>query len=613
MVSLVAGEDESPQEPGIIPVSGLDQLDALGQAVLGWRGDTTPRQTWLFGAVALYTRSDDVKDPFPNFQRLVPGKIWPDLKNMSSYSLNELADGVLMHTGDMVAWRPTKSFSDLSSDQQMLAYLTGMRHLVMLESTIGDSVFWPMLRETAKRTRYTHNITDTLGVVLAERTNPVLANEFLKALASPDRSDLELRSVKEVNGSYSLEIHQNGAWSFPFEILAVTHDGDSLRFRQVELVGTEFRFLSLKRIKHIELDPDHHLVEIYRFNNHWPRIRGNWRIQPFWALPDWEVFKVVVSPVSWQDWGSQQRYGLRLNGGFGIDLMPVYPSDYRHRYSLEANSYGPMDQLESWGVRGSYQHPISWTYRLFLNATGHTYEDWQGYSVGVINYPGNQRYFIQGPDIRFRRLRLGTGYDAYQDRDTWEAPQRIRYARLDYTTFSLTDVGNRMNVRISGAYGRTNTRGEDDFILIRSKVDLSGVFASWLSGDIRIVTGYQSENMPLAYRFSDSHRWNSTLAWLPRFRGQPRYGDPVSKYLGVSFSTGYWFTWVQAKLFASTLLFSDGTDLLFDDRPRYAVGLGLEHSSFFTAGFYVPFWQSHPLPGEEPWGWRYEWKFEWNL
>ena len=83
--------------------------------------------------------------------------------------------------------------------------------------------------------------------------------------------------------------------------------------------------------------------------------------------------------------------------------------------------------------------------------------------------------------------------------------------------------------------------------------------------------------------------------------------------LGVSFSTGYWFSWVEMKLFASGLLYGEGVDLLFDTQPRYAAGIGLEHKSFFTAGLYFPLWQSHPLAGEDEWDWRYEWKFEWNL
>lgn len=599
------------------PIEGsLDGLDALGQALLRWDDPEQIRETWLFGSIALYSRSSDVLgrgDPFPNFQRIVPGNLWPDFKNMSYNSLNELADGVLMHSGDMVAWKPTGSFRELTTVQQLLAYLTGMRHLTMLQATLGDSLFWEILRETATRTDHAQNITDTLGIVLGEYRDPALAKEFLKALASPDRSDIELRSVRERNGSYTLDIRQLGAWDFPFDIMATTHDGDTLLFEQVDLVGTEFIFVSMKKVRHIELDPSHHLVEVFRYNNHWPRIRGNWRIQPFWALPDWESFRVVATPVLWKDWGSEQRVGVKLSGGFGIDLMPAYPADYRHRYSLEANSFGPVDLQESWGLRAKYQHPISWTYRLFVNAGAHGYADWQGYSLSLVNYPGLQRYLIQGPEIRFRRLSLGGGYDAYQDRNTWEDPQRLRYLRLDYSTFSLTDVGNRMNVNINSAYGQSDLGQYADFFVLKTKVDLSGVFWNWLSGDFRLVSGLQSDAMPLPYRFTYEQRWNSSLAQLPRFRGQPRYADPVSKYLGLSFSTGYWFSWAQAKLFASGLLFNHGEDMLLEAQPRYAAGVGLEHKSFFTLGFYVPFWQSHPLEGEEPWAWRYEWKFEWNL
>jgi hypothetical protein len=47
--------------------------------------------------------------------------------------------------------------------------------------------------------------------------------------------------------------------------------------------------------------------------------------------------------------------------------------------------------------------------------------------------------------------------------------------------------------------------------------------------------------------------------------------------------------------------------------PYHAAGIGFEHKSFFTAGFYFPVWQSHPIEGEESWAWRYQWKLTWNL
>ena len=471
---LTAQEIETAEKPDLWePV--VTQLDALGQAILRWPEPTEERESWVFGSIALYTRRGGATgrgDPLPNFQRIIPEMLWPDFKHMTFEGLNELGDGLLYHSGDMLAWRPTQSFRSLDNEQQILAYLTGMRHLRMLEATIGDTLFWQVMRESVSRTDYAYNLCDTLGVVLAEHSTEVLAGKFLKALASPDRSDLELRSVKRTNGSYTLDIRQNGAWSFPFDILAISTEGDSILFQNIDLLGPDFRFVSMQRIKRIILDPEHKIVEVYRFNNHWPRIRGNWRIQPLWALPDWEALRVVVSPVVWQDWDSEQRYGLKIGGGFGVDLMPAYPADFRHRYTLEANSFGPVDQMESWGVRASYHHPISWTYRLFMNGRAHSFQDWQGYKIGLTNYPGSQRYLIQGPDIRFRRINLSAGYDAYQDRSTWGDPQRLRYLQLDYVTFSLTESGNRMNVKLNGAWGRSSETHIDNYYVFKSKVDL---------------------------------------------------------------------------------------------------------------------------------------------
>ena len=610
-VSLFGATDEKP------PISLLVQeWNELGQTILRWHADDRNPRTWLFGAVGLFALQagpSGEDPPFPVVQRILP-PLWPDVKDLKNKDLYEIADGILYQTGDMVAWQPGVAFGQLSSEKQALACLTGMRHLSMLEASIGPTTFWAVLRESVNRCIYAPVLTDTLIQVLAEHTSTTLAGHFAQALASPDRTDIELREVRHQGDWYTLDIRQRGAWSFPFDIDAITSEGDTLCFRQVELVGNQFRFLSIRPIRRIELDPHHDLVEIYRFNNHWPRLRGNLVVQPFFTLPNWEEFSISVNPSSWKDWGQETRYGIKLSGGFGIDLMPAYPSDYRHRFSLEANSYGPVDEVESWGLSATYAHPLSWSRRLFLESEGITYRDWQGLRMTFTLYPGLQRYFIQGPDIRFRRLTMTAGVDAYDNAAVWGYSQRLRFLGLGYYTLALTRSGNRVKADVRGVRGRSSeVELVDRFWILRGNVELAGVLMNWLTGDLRMVAGIQSLNIPPPYRFSHDHYWNSSLAWLPRFQGQPLYTDPVNRYLGLSFSTGFWVKWIQIKGFASSLLFNDGQVPLTRVQPRYALGFGLEHKSFFTAGMYFPIWQSHPLPGEEQLAWRTEWRFEWNL
>ena len=103
------------------------------------------------------------------------------------------------------------------------------------------------------------------------------------------------------------------------------------------------------------------------------------------------------------------------------------------------------------------------------------------------------------------------------------------------------------------------------------------------------------------------------LAALPIFRGQSKISYQTNNYMGLSLSGGYMLSWFQMKLFASSMLYDHDGLKLSEAKPHYATGFGFEHKSFFTAGFYFPVWQSHPIEGENQWAWRYQWRLTWNL
>ncbi len=616
MTLLVGGAiraEETPPSPAAAFVANWDEL---GRAILRWEGEPADPASWLLGATGLYALQagpSRSRNPLPALQRLTPA-LWSDTRNLTYDQLYTMADGILNQTGDMVAWRPGVPFASLSPEQQSLACVTGMRHLSMLAATLGDSTFWEVLRETRQRSGDMENATDVLLEVLRVRAGNTIADGFGVALASPDRTDLDLRSVRHKQNWYVLDIRRNGPWSFPFDIRAVTVDGDTLWFDNVSLLGNQFRFHSPARVRSVVLDPHHDLVEIYRFNNHWPRLRGNVRIQPFYTLPSWETLSIAIKPSFWQDWKQEKHYGLKFVSGFGVNLMPIYPADYRHRLSLEFTAAGDLEQPEDWGVRADYQHPVSWSRRIFFKARVQAFEEREGAALTLIAYPGHQRYLIQGPNIRYRRLSTTFGGDRFAHDATWELTQRLQYLALGYNSLALTRSGNRLDLSYNAALGkRLDPPAASTFHVLKTRINLGGVFMHWLAGDLSLVAGEQSRRIPLPYRFTNSHAWNSSLAWLPRFRGQPLKEREVSQYLGLSFSTGYWYRWLEVKAFASTLFYGDGAGSLFSVGPSNAVGFGLEHRSFITAAMYFPLWQSDPPAGEDPWAFRVEWKLEWNL
>ncbi len=588
----------------------LNEIDEMGRTLSNWKGDSLDQGSWFFGSYAMLLLSNNGKGenvPFAGLEAVVPA-LWSDFKYMTPRYLVELAGGALSN-GNLMSIRKDLVFNKLRTEERFILEVAGFSYLRMLHGTIGDSLFTVVVNDAIQFSADPSCITDELIKSMSTHCCGDLALQFERALTSSRWSDVNLDYVKTRQNSVEIGIEHLGIWHFPVEVLVISTSGDSTSYIY-ELNQTTPLTIPKTDVAEVILDADHLLAEYFRYNNRWPRLHHNIHIQPFGALPDWSSYRMTINPTVWSDWDGKKRFGLKLTSGFGVDLWPAYPSDYRHRVSIELNGHTAYDSKTSWGGRVSYGHPINLDNRLFSHFTAHSYNDWTGLSFGLTRYVGKQTYLIQGPRLTYQRVGIAFEYDRYADSLIWNQNQNIQIVKGSYSGLSLTKLGDRIYFRSNIASGKGP---QGNFSIITAQTDLSGVFWGWLVGGVQFVTGFQSRSTPGPYQFTHDYAWQDGMAAIPNFRGQTKLTENTNDYMGLSISGGYWMKGIQLKLFTSSMIVDMdeiGWDLV---KPHYAAGFGFEHKSFFTAGLYFPLWQSHPIEGEEPWAWRYQARLVWNL
>ena len=610
MIPTLQGQDSSSTPPDNPLDIYLDEMDEMGRTLSGWRGENNGEGSWFFGSFAMVLLRNNGKggnQPYPGLESIVPA-LWSDFKYLTPRYLVELAGGALSN-GNLMAIAKTIDYNKLRAEQKFIIQVAGFAHLRMLQGTIGDSLFSQIVHATLQASPSAASITQNLIETISMNCCPELGKQFELALTSSRWTDVELKSVRLMGDSTKIQIQQNGIWHFPVEVLVISESGDST-FHDYDLSRTSDLVIPEVNVSKVVLDPEHILVEYFRYNNTWPRLKDNLHLQPFAALPDWRGYRITVNPTIWSDWDDEKRYGLKFTSGFGVDLWPAYPSDYKHRITFELNAHAPSDSSYQWGSSFSYGTPVNLDNRLFSQFNLHNYTDWDGISLGFTRYIGKQSYLIQGPRLTYQRVNLTIEHDHYADEQVWVRDQEIKILKGSYTALSITRLGDRLHLVMRTGYGD----GPDgSFAVAKSNLDLTGVFWGWLVGGLQFVGGTQSTNTPEPYQFSHNYAWQDGLSAMPNFRGQNKLDHRTNDYLGVGISGGYWMSGIQLKVFTSSMVV-DMQSLGWDKVEAHnAAGFGFEHTSFFTAGLYFPLWQSHPLEGEKPWAWRYQWRLTWNL
>lgn len=597
-------QEENPLDEYLI------YLDEMGRTLSRWQGDDIEMGSWFFSAYAMMLMQGPAENDlqaFSTLERWVPS-LWSDFKQLNPRYLIELAGGALAFD-ELMKLDNSGNFALKRPEEQYILVIAGYSYLRMLEGTVGDSLLRDIVRSAMRTNPSFPDIESSLVQAISVHYDSWVGKQFGLALSSSEWLDAEIVSVRNRGDSLRVKIDYRSSWAFPLDVLLISKNKDStiVRFNPAK---EEQMIVARDQADKIIIDPNHTLAEYYRYNNTWPRINRPVHLQPFAVLPDWSSYRIKVSPVAWSDWDDEKRYGLKFTSGFGVDLWPAYPSDYRHRFSLEINAHTKLDESTYYGGRLNYGHPVNRDRRLFSEFRIHQFSDWTGASAGLVKYVGRQSFLIQGTRLKYQRVKLSIETDSYQDTSIWKIDQRVNVLRLGYRGLSVTRYGDRLFVNIQSAYGRSDL---GDFAMLKTNIDLSGVFWEKIVTGIQMVGGSQSPDTPCPYQFTHNYAWQDNLAAIPNFRGQTKLDHPTNNYLGLSVAGGYWLSWLQAKMFGSTMIFDNAGTMLSEARPHHAFGFGVEHKSFFTLGLYFPIWQSHPIEGEDPWAWRTQWRLVWNL
>lgn len=587
-------------------------LDTLGKALVRHEPRPGENTSWFYGAYALLQMENSEptpRHPLGNLNKIIP-PVWGDLKNLTMNDLIRKIDAMLTHGVTVPLYRPERKFAIQTAEERLVNYFNGMRHLQMLRYTLGDSLFTIIVRTTDNSGENGWALTDTLINQIGEFASPELAQAFFQALKTSSRTDPALEKVRNQPGSVLIQLHQLGVWNFPVTLKLISEKNDTVLHKGIWPQPEPLTFPTEARIKKVIVDPDKRLVEINLYNNYWPSFPQTWSIQPFWGLPSWEYYKLVVSPFSWRDWNEIKRYGVRVSGGIGIDLMPLYPSDYRQRWMLELSAYGDANQKDQWGVKLDYGHPLSWPHRLFLNIKTDVFKDFQQAEFRLTKYVGQSRYPFQGFQLQYHRYTGSSGFLHYDNPVVWNQHLRIPFFSLNVTRFMLTENGHHLHYQgtvLSGWDGNSSRR--KPFSIYRGQISLGGVLAGWLRAEFTGVGGYEGGPVPYPFEFTQNRGWVHSTAVIPGLQGQATRQTPAYAYMGNRISLGYWFDTFQPKIFASSIIYGDSQTPFEKGVLEKAVGVGFEHQSFFFMGVYFPFWRSNPAPGENQWAFRYQWKF----
>ena len=588
-------------------------LDTLGKALVRHQAKPGENISWFYGAYALLQMENSeptTRSPLGDLNKIIPS-IWGDLKYLTMNDLIRKIDAVLTHGVTVPLYRPERNFAVQTAEERLVNYFNGMRHLQMLRNALGDSVFNLVVQTTDNSGENGWALTDTLINQIGRFASPEIARTFFQALKTSSRTDPAIKSVKTNSaGNVIIELTQEGAWNFPVTLQFITEKSDTMWLNGVWPQAVPLEFPVSAAIDKIIVDPDKQLVEINRYNNFWPKFPQTLSIQPLWGIPSWESYKIVFTPFSWRDWNETKRYGVRFSGGIGIDLMPLYPSEYRHRWMMEVSAYGSADQPEQWGVRLDYGHPLSWPQRLFVNVKTDLFKDFQQAEVKLTKYVGQSRYPFQGFQLQYHRYTASSGMLRYDNQTVWQKNLRIPFASLNVSRFMLTESGHQLHYQGTVLTGWNGYKPWGiPFSLYRGRISMGGVLGGWLRGEFSGVGGYESGAVPYAFEFTQNRGWVHSTAVIPGLQGQAVRQIPANAYLGSHVSLGYWFDTFQPKIFASGIIYGD-PQIPFEKAPlEKAVGVGFEHQSFFFLGVYFPFWQSDPLPGEQQWAYRFQWKF----
>ncbi|NOZ03896.1 MAG: M1 family metallopeptidase [FCB group bacterium] len=547
---------------------------------------------------------------------------WSDLRSMTTDDWIRLVHNVIGDQALPPVYQPGKQTDWESQAYAYSRYIVGNHALQMLQSSIGDSLMQAIIRTYTRENTWKTVNTETFISVVQRLAGKMIADNFRLALTTNIRPDIKITAVDVKKNSRrqwltTVKTAYEGDWLLPVDIRVITAAGDTIFRKQIRLTQQKtLHFTTSTPVVSVELDPDKKMFDSNRYNNRWPR---RFTFQPIYGLPSWEVYKLYYRPRVIKDWQNNWRYGIRLSGGLGLNLMPFLPAFFQNTFDLDITfSTGLVNH--NWGGRFIYRTPLKsvdltyWEFRA-------SYEYPRNRQIlSLITYLGKPSYYVANGRSAYKRLTTQLVRTEYSEADSnswWNKGQTLTINESFIRFFYSPD--KRSVVHLSLIAGQSLKRAKRDiFYRIASSLDYERHDLDRIILRLHGESGFVWDDRPsntLRYQLRYVPRiWKEREDFIPLFRGFANVGENWwNSVVSLGMSAGW-----ETNFMVWPMIYIDGamvetTAKSIVDRvvalsrfdPLYlAVGLGLESQTLIEVGLYFPFWVSHPPNGEENFAFR---------
>ncbi len=304
--------------------------------------------------------------------------------------------------------QPAAAFPDWWS-YQVAVYSKASFVLEMLEYLLGPTQFAEVMRTYVERYRYRNAHTeDFIGVAEAVSGRDLrwFFDQWLNTTKTCDYSIEAVEASGPTEHGYRsvIRLRRNGEIVMPVAVRLTLESGEVLdRVWDGRAASDEIVVQSASRVRRAELDPDDHLLETDRFNNHHPRGLKTSLVPSF--VHD-DAYELGLLPLLWYDEGVE--VGLLLLGGHAARFVPPAWVEQKHGVQLGAGyNFGTRSGRASL----SYSSPLGFlgpraSWRFSAARSRHS-EAWQVQLRWLLG-----PHFYRGP---YHTLRLAVAHDRWLD------------------------------------------------------------------------------------------------------------------------------------------------------------------------------------------------------
>lgn len=576
-------------------------------------------ESWLNESFAeyaswLYDQTQREKpDPFTFNEPLTDLNIWSDLKALNTEDWARLLMDVIDEKSLPPVYRPGKQIQWEKAANIYSKYISGNHALQMLQASVGDSIMQKIMYDYCVMYKGRTASTDDFIQIINLHTTKKIADNFRLALTTNLKLDVEILDVKsnyKEDKKWENKIITSflGSWPMPVDVLFITEYGDSILLKHVDISANSIiKLNTTSPVKSAELDPYNKLFDDNRFNNGWPRRIS---LQPNYGLPRWETYKVYYRPRIKKDWRGNWRTGVKLSGGLGINMLPIFPAFYQNLFDLEI-TFSTGVPSQNWGGRINYRTPLESTANTYWELeTGYEHpKKWT--KVSFNNFLGEPKYLTSHGRSYYSRLTTtfsSTEYTESDSGDWWIAGKSMKL-KEKWTIFSYTaEQRYLLEAILLGGF-----QEEETFYTIGLSADFEthkiDRFVIRMHNEAGFVWDERKSN-EFDYRLLYIPKvWQQREGRIPLFRGvstneKEWHNNIISGGISIGWETKA-AAWPMVYMDVAKLSNYNGTfikrieHLKKSNTVFLAAGIGLESQTIMEVGIYFPIWVSHPASGED--------------